>query len=415
MACNGRLAVSDAVGDDALLDASAGTGGRASQLDSAAAGAGGGTEQQYGGDAGTSTPSCSDGSRNGQESDIDCGGAACATCAASFSCARNSDCQSGFCRASLCVEPSCDDGLRNGDETGVDCGGSCGHCRTNTCNCATSPALSALSCDESQGYIEQNYVSALTPDGQTALYSVVYVLPNAPSLSRTFRWTATGLVAIGDGYPVALSDDGQTALYRAINGGLFWHGTAGADSAVPLNLQAQLSADGSHVLGSPVSGANELARWTPAGGLESVGALPAGSYWRVLALSADASAAVGWGYAPNGNGSVPLRWTATGGISDLGALPTGVTGARARGVSSDGTVVVGTVHYGLTLDPGDLFRWTESGGFSILGPNLNNEFPTLLVSSDGSVVVGTSPADTFGFRWTPRAVPSHCTRVGSTT
>ena len=55
---------------------------------------------QSGGCGGTTTPTCSDGVQNGDETGVDCGGS-CAPCAT----------------------PTCDDGVQNGDETGVDCGG----------------------------------------------------------------------------------------------------------------------------------------------------------------------------------------------------------------------------------------------------------------------------------------------------
>jgi len=38
------------------------------------------------------------------------------------------DCPSGVCARGLCAAPSCSDCVRNGDETEVDCGGSCGPC-----------------------------------------------------------------------------------------------------------------------------------------------------------------------------------------------------------------------------------------------------------------------------------------------
>lgn len=73
---------------------------------------------------------CLDGKRNGDESDIDCGGS-CGPCAEGRRCEHNSDCESENCEGNLCVpgknpvNAACDDGRRNGDETDIDCGGSC--------------------------------------------------------------------------------------------------------------------------------------------------------------------------------------------------------------------------------------------------------------------------------------------------
>lgn len=47
---------------------------------------------------------CSDGIKNQDETEVDCGGV-CNAC------------------------PTCDDGIQNGDETGIDCGGSCSECK----------------------------------------------------------------------------------------------------------------------------------------------------------------------------------------------------------------------------------------------------------------------------------------------
>ncbi len=69
--------------------------------------------------------SCTDGVQNGHESDVDCGDT-CSPCLLGKKCFYDSDCASGYCDPTgLCTEPSCYDGVRNGDETGIDCGGSC--------------------------------------------------------------------------------------------------------------------------------------------------------------------------------------------------------------------------------------------------------------------------------------------------
>ena len=80
-------------------------------------------------------PSCTDGIKNGIETDVDCGGS-CAGCANSKICSVNSDCQSYWCHPAnrLCASPSCFDGYTNGTETGVDCGGSCAGCLGDSCN-----------------------------------------------------------------------------------------------------------------------------------------------------------------------------------------------------------------------------------------------------------------------------------------
>ncbi|MGE5181863.1 MAG: hypothetical protein ACM31C_07365 [Acidobacteriota bacterium] len=83
-------------------------------------------------------PNCADGAQNGDETGIDCGGPSpyCVRCADGQTCAAGSDCASGVCSGGVCQAPSCSDGLKNGSETDVDCGGSscpgCGLGRTCT-------------------------------------------------------------------------------------------------------------------------------------------------------------------------------------------------------------------------------------------------------------------------------------------
>lgn len=73
-------------------------------------------------------PTCTDGVRDGEESDIDCGGPSCAPCELSRACFTNDDCQTQRCASKVCAKGTCADGRRDGDESDVDCGGSCGGC-----------------------------------------------------------------------------------------------------------------------------------------------------------------------------------------------------------------------------------------------------------------------------------------------
>jgi hypothetical protein len=89
---------------------------------------------------------CDDNITNGNETDVDCGGA-CPGCFDGAKCAANTDCQSGFCSNGVCAIASCEDSAKNGKETDVDCGGGdclpCGmnmscventDCASNSCN-----------------------------------------------------------------------------------------------------------------------------------------------------------------------------------------------------------------------------------------------------------------------------------------
>lgn len=116
----------------ALLIASAGAGcelltGLGGELpypaDGGAGGSGGGSSTSTG-----TTVSCSDGVKNGAETDKDCGGDKCSPCADGQGCNVGPDCASSSCVNGTCLQPGCSDKLKNGSETDVDCGGSCLKC-----------------------------------------------------------------------------------------------------------------------------------------------------------------------------------------------------------------------------------------------------------------------------------------------
>ncbi len=68
-------------------------------------------------------PACDDGSANGEETDVDCGGSVCEPCDDGLLCLVFTDCVSEICSDGTCGDSTCDDGLINQDETDVDCGG----------------------------------------------------------------------------------------------------------------------------------------------------------------------------------------------------------------------------------------------------------------------------------------------------
>ena len=83
--------------------------------------------------------SCGDGVQNGGESDTDCGHVCPVACPTGGVCVVFNDCQSFECNGvgtKTCSAPSCFDSYKNGDESDVNCGGSCAQkCPPNyTCN-----------------------------------------------------------------------------------------------------------------------------------------------------------------------------------------------------------------------------------------------------------------------------------------
>jgi len=70
--------------------------------------------------------SCTDHLKNGDETDVDCGGSACGPCDDALGCSVDHDCKSKRCgEDDKCAVASCSDGVQNGNETDVDCGGGC--------------------------------------------------------------------------------------------------------------------------------------------------------------------------------------------------------------------------------------------------------------------------------------------------
>ena len=117
-------------------------------------------------------PTCTDGVKNGVEPDVDCGGSCPLKCADSKYCLYGIDCQSGICNKTIiyygqlgkCQSATCTDGIKNGAETDVDCGGPCpstcangkvcsvnGDCASGICtsNICTATKANGAACSSS--------------------------------------------------------------------------------------------------------------------------------------------------------------------------------------------------------------------------------------------------------------------------
>jgi probable HAF family extracellular repeat protein len=145
-----------------------------------------------------------------------------------------------------------------------------------------------------------------------------------------------------------------------------------------------------------------------AASFQGLGFLPGGIVnSRANGVSTDGSVVVG--SSTNANGiSEAFRWTQATGMVGLGILP----GANfdnfttATGVSADGSVVVGAGAFLSSSSSGfRVFRWTEGTGMTILenllgGGSLRSAANG--VSADGSIVVGNANGANGleAFRWT---------------
>jgi hypothetical protein len=94
--------------------------------------------------------SCTDHIRDGEETDIDCGGPTCPPCGLEQICLSDQDCGSGACDAttSTCVASSCIDHRMDGGETDIDCGGpnDCLRCEKGQ-GCLVASDCDAMFCD----------------------------------------------------------------------------------------------------------------------------------------------------------------------------------------------------------------------------------------------------------------------------
>lgn len=92
------------------------------------------------------------------------------------------------------------------------------------------------------------------------------------------------------------------------------------------------------------------------------------------------------------------RRVGSGPLVDLGVLP-GTTRSYARGISGDGSTVVGACEFSQSTGLfGQAFRWTAQGGMQGLGYTRpgGTMSRAQAISRDGSTIVGYSQSDGFG-------------------
>jgi probable HAF family extracellular repeat protein len=126
--------------------------------------------------------------------------------------------------------------------------------------------------------------------------------------------------------------------------------------------------------------------------MQDLGTLPNGTWSWGYAVSADGAVIVGSAEGTN-RGFRAIRWTQVGGMQDLGAL--GGPESFARGVSGDGTIIVGWADVPNSRYS-RAFRWTQATGMQ----DLNQVYASLLTS--GSFLIeahGISPNGRYIVGW----------------
>jgi uncharacterized membrane protein len=202
----------------------------------------------------------------------------------------------------------------------------------------------------------------------------------------SYTWSlATGLVPRILPNPPAISGDGLTVVGQAI----IWNESTGyfnIPNAGFYNLYATaVSYDGSIVVGrlEDPNGSNptHMFRWTAATGTVDLG------WGEAIAITPDGSVIVGTLTALHGPPPQPYRYTDATGTVPLN-IPTGFLGAYARGVSADGTTVVGYLEgYNVNMP----FRWTAATGTVSLGdiPGGSHQCNAFATNHNGSLIVGS--------------------------
>jgi probable HAF family extracellular repeat protein len=118
---------------------------------------------------------------------------------------------------------------------------------------------------------------------------------------------------------------------------------------------------------------------------------------RARGISADGSVVVGWG-AFNSSMVRAFRWTAATGMVNIGSPDASGPTSDAFAITPDGSVIVGTAQPSAGA-PSQAALWTGSSGPQFLGslsPTVNTT--AYAVSADGRSVVGASGAQAFIWR-----------------
>jgi len=203
--------------------------------------------------------------------------------------------------------------------------------------------------------------------------------------SKAYAVSRDGAIVVGESLDAA--GVARAFLWTAGNGMQSLGSLGGASSSA-----RDVSDDGRVVVGAALDslGNRRAFRWTAVNGMQDLGGLsgnPSTEYGAV-AVSGDGVVVVGSsaGYPPRA-----FRWTSAIGMQDLGTLPGGL-GAQAFDVSADGLTVVGSADESPQINITKAFRWSPVEGMRDVGivPGccFLVEARATGVSSDGTVVVG---------------------------
>jgi hypothetical protein len=149
---------------------------------------------------------CANGVKDQDETDVDCGGNECDGCAEFKMCNVDSDCSTGmYCSQHIkCLKPTCTDGIKNQNEVQVDCGGLCGgYWYDGVCNDEPKPQYSGridlsiltvgTSVNPSSGLARIDNVKFSVANGkQDTFISTAYIYARKPSGTPYYESSISG-------------------------------------------------------------------------------------------------------------------------------------------------------------------------------------------------------------------------------
>ena len=226
-----------------------------------------------------------------------------------------------------------------------------------------------------------------------------------------FLVSADGQEVAGTNPEFPYLDLGGEAFLWTNSGGVNGLGTVPSVAGSPAGSDASLlSADGSTVVGwcsyrlplnndQPGETTEVACRWTAATGMQTLGALPRGSFPRSLPthVSGDGTVIVGTSYGP-------FLWTVQDGIWPMPTENPGDT-AWPDYINYDGSIIAGHYEYAGDSSPEDIFIYQRlSGEFSHIPlPPGDSSATVLSLSADNSTMLGVSGPSSgisHAFQWT---------------
>ena len=258
-----------------------------------------------------------------------------------------------------------------------------------------------------------SHATAVSADGSTVVGFNYYVAPGGLLQNQALRWTqAGGLHALFEGGPdytsaaFAISADGLTiggwhALTIIEERAFVWSAAAGEHQLATRSGVEALSADGTVAagyLGHGSGSVGQAAIWDASGHATFI-YLPnmVDFASRARGISGDGSTVVGW--APfNGTMVRAFRWTAATGMVNIGSPDPLGPASDAHAITPDGSVIVGAAQPAPGA-PNQAAMWTGSSGTQLLG-SLSPTADTIAyaVSADGRTIVGASGTRAFIWR-----------------